>query len=201
MSESIDTKPTVKEDLKENTAEVGGEVEKKAATKVEKTAATEEKFNPPPGERLYEAMWLVDAGLGRENPGKVLDELKELVEREGGTWVNGDKWDERRLAYPIRRKKRGLYVLSHFTSPPKVPALIERRARLTELVLRVLITNDEDGLSIAPPTRGPSGEGRFVGGGDRRGRGGGKRFGDRGRDRGHGKRERSERKDAGTGTA
>ena len=133
----------------------------------------------PPGVRLYECMWVVDANVGREDYNKVVASLKEIVEKGGGTWVNADKWEERRLAYPIKKKKRGLYIISHFTAPSENIVKIDRNARLSEAVLRHMILVDEDGLSTTPPVRalddddfgggGPGGgERRFFGGrGDR----------------------------------
>jgi len=116
-------------------------------------------------------MWVVDANLGREDYPKALAGLKELVEKGGGTWINADKWEERRLAYPIGKKKKGLYIICHFTAPTSSVARIDRNARLSDLVLRHMITVDEDGLSTSPPVRtiddddlgGPPG-----GGGERR---------------------------------
>ena len=132
----------------------------------------------PPGVRLYECMWVVDANQGREDYAKVLAGLKDVVERGGGTWLNADKWEERRLAYTIKKKKRGLYIICHFTAPTAAVTKIDRNAKLSELVLRHMITVDEDGLSTSPPVRaiddvdfGGGGERRFFGGGGDRGRG------------------------------
>jgi small subunit ribosomal protein S6 len=143
----------------------------------------------PPGVRLYEAMWVVDANTGREDYNKALVGLKEIVEKGGGTWINADKWEERRLAYTIKKKKRGLYIINHFSAPTESLTKIDRNARLSDLVLRHMILVDEDGLSTSPPVRaiddddfgggGAGGGGRGFGGGDR---GGGRSFG--GGDRG-----------------
>ena len=142
----------------------------------------------PPGVRLYEAMWLVDANVGRESYTKVLADLKEIVEKSGGTWLNADKWEERRLAYSIKKKKRGLYILSHFTSPTENLTRLERNIQISDLVLRAMLTVDRDGLSTVPPVRGiddddfgggfgggsgMSGERRSVRGGGGGGYGGG----------------------------
>jgi len=139
----------------------------------------------PHGVRLYESMWVVDANTGREDYAKVIAALKEIVEKGGGTWINADKWEERRLAYPIKKKKRGLYIINHFSAPTEAVTRIDRQARLSDVVLRHMITVDEDGLTTSPPVRtiedddfgggfGGGGERKFFGGGgdDRRGRGG-----------------------------
>lgn len=132
----------------------------------------------PPGVRLYEAMWVVDANTGREDYNKVIAAIKEIVEKGGGTWINADKWEERRLAYSIKKKKRGLYIINHFSAPTEAVTKIDRNARLSEVILRHMITVDEDGLITTPPVRtiedddfgggfggGGGGERRFFGGG------------------------------------
>jgi ribosomal protein S6 len=83
------------------------------------------------------------------------------------------------LAYSIKKKKRGLYIITHFSAPTSAVTKIERAARLSDLVLRHMITVDDDGLTTTPPVRtlddedfgGPGGGGErrfFGGGGDRR---------------------------------
>ena len=137
-------------------------------------------FDPPPGQWLYEAMWLVDPGAARENFTKVVAGIKELVEKSGGAWVNGDKWEERKLAYPIKKRKRGMFVLSHFSAPPDQMPRLERNIQISDLVLRALITVDIDGLRTSPPVREIDDDDFMPGGPDRRFFGGG---GGGGRDR------------------
>jgi len=87
----------------------------------------------PHGVRLYEAMWVVDANTGREDFNKCIAGIKEIVEKGGGSWINADKWEERKLAYPIKKKKRALYIINHFSAPTESIVKIERNARLYDL--------------------------------------------------------------------
>ena len=97
----------------------------------------------PHGVRLYEAMWVVDANAGREDYSKCLNGIREIVEKGGGSWINADKWEERRLAYSIKKKKRGLYIISYFRAPGTAVSAIERDVNLSEDILRVLVTDAE----------------------------------------------------------
>src|SRR5205823_5441403 len=49
------------------------------------------------------------------------------------------KWDERRLAYEIKKQKRGLYILAYFKAPGGSLSHIERDCNLSEKILRVLL--------------------------------------------------------------
>jgi small subunit ribosomal protein S6 len=120
----------------------------------------------PEGTRLYESMWVVDAALGREDYPKVQAAIREVIEKGGGSIINLEKWEERRLMFQIKKKTRGLYVICHFSAPTQAVIKIDRQARLAELVLRHMILVDEDGLATTPPVR-PIDDEEF-GGGDRR---------------------------------
>ncbi len=100
---------------------------------------------------LYEAMFLIDNGKAKDGLTDVRQEIAEAVQRQEGELVNCEKWEERKLAYPVKRQKRGTYVLAHFNAPPDAIARLERAFQLSGSVLRVLITVDEDGPEVVAP--------------------------------------------------
>ena len=127
--------------------------------------------------KLYEAMFVVDSNKSRQDHDKVVEELNAVIQKGGGEVVNCDKWDERKLAYTLSRHKRGTYYLSHFRSDGEIIGRIERAAQLSETVLRVLITVDEDGESfpVYADTSDDGPRGRRGGDRSRRSEGGGHR--------------------------
>jgi len=118
--------------------------------------------------KLYEAMFLVDSNRARADHAKVLEELKAVLEKGGGQLVNCDRWDERKLAYAIAKRRRGSYYLAHFRAEGEAITRIQRAAELSETVLRVLVTVDEDGEAFPVFAVEPEEEG--YGHGDREGR-------------------------------
>lgn len=86
----------------------------------------------------YEAMFLFDPTFGAswEN---CENEIGRLMERAEAEVLFCRLWDERRLAYRIRGRKRGVYVLVYFKADPSRIAAFERDAQLSENVLRVLL--------------------------------------------------------------
>lgn len=97
-------------------------------------------------QRLYETMVIVDSNKAKENYEQIEAEVLECITRHGAEIVKCIKWDDRRLAYEIKRIKRGLYLLIHFNADPGAIAAIDRQFRLSETVLRALILVDEDGV-------------------------------------------------------
>jgi len=71
--------------------------------------------------------------------GEGVDRLRDIFDRAGAEVLAMSKWDERRFAYPIKKHKRGVYVLTHFTCPAEKLAQIERDCNLSEEILRALI--------------------------------------------------------------
>lgn len=138
---------------------------------------------------LYEAMFLFDPTFAGsfEN---CEAEIKRIMDRAEGQIVFLRKWEERRLAYKLKGRKRGVYVLVYFNAPPGKITGFERDAMLSENVLRVLVLR-ADGMTpelmekaAAPRVVEPEGD-EYGGGGGGRSEGRGDRDrGDRGDRRG-----------------
>ncbi len=110
----------------------------------------------------YEGMFLFDSGATHEWE-RVESEIGRIMERAGAEVVLCRKWDERKLAYEIRGRKRGCYVLTYFRAAGDQIAGIERDARLSEAILRCLVLRADHvgeeqlrGDHRAPPLEGPS---------------------------------------------
>jgi ribosomal protein S6 len=95
----------------------------------------------------YEAMFLFDPTFASDFA-KVEEEINRILARARGEAVLLRKWDERKLAYDIKKRKRGCYVLVYFKAPAESITGMERDARLSEHVLRLLVVRAE-GLSQA----------------------------------------------------
>ena len=87
----------------------------------------------------YEAMFLFGAGAAQDLQA-ALDTTRSMIERHGGQVLVLKKWDERKLMYEINKQKRGVYVIAFFRAPGSAVTAIERDVKLSEQVLRVMIT-------------------------------------------------------------
>jgi small subunit ribosomal protein S6 len=88
--------------------------------------------------RKYEGMFLFDPVVVSDWEA-VQAELNRIFERAGARVIASAKWDERRLAYEIRGRKRGVYVLAYFEVETSKLADIERDVQLSESALRCMI--------------------------------------------------------------
>lgn len=88
--------------------------------------------------RIYEAMFLFDPLTGNNNK-KVQSVIQRLLDRIDGELILIKKWDERKLAYEIKKQKRGVYWLVFFKAPPANIERLERDIQIDENVLRALV--------------------------------------------------------------
>ncbi len=91
----------------------------------------------------YEAMFLFDPTFGTTWD-NCEGEIRRLMERAQAEIIVCRQWDERRLAYKIRGRKRGVYALVYFKAPPDKIGPLERDAELSENILRVLVLRADD---------------------------------------------------------
>lgn len=89
--------------------------------------------------RAYEGMFLFPQAA-TANLEEAVEHLRDILTRHGATIESLTKWDERKLAYDIKGNKRGLYLLTYFTMESTRLSEVERDCRLSERLLRALIT-------------------------------------------------------------
>ena len=91
----------------------------------------------------YELAVVVNAKIEDDARTEVIEKVKALVSRFGGTVTDVDEWGKKRLAYEIQKMKEGYYYFIHFESEATVPAEVEQRLRIMENVLRYLCVRQE----------------------------------------------------------
>ena len=90
----------------------------------------------------YEVLYIIDPAQGEEGIQALVEKFKALVEANG-TLTSIDEWGKRRLAYPINDLMEGYYVLMTMDAKPEFPAELDRVFKITEGVMRSLITDVE----------------------------------------------------------
>ena len=93
--------------------------------------------------KLYEGMFLVDSSLAGADWEGILTAIKTILEKVEAEIVSMEKWDDRKLAYDIKGKSRGTYILSYFRVDGGRIKDIEHAVRLSEKIMRVLILSAE----------------------------------------------------------
>lgn len=96
--------------------------------------------------RIYEDLFIVRPDAPEEEIDQFIEQLRQLVTSGGGAVEKLDKWGIRRLAYRVGKHEEGYYVLLQIASPPDVVKEIERRFRVSDLVLKFITVRIDEKL-------------------------------------------------------
>ena len=95
--------------------------------------------------RSYEVMFISAPNVGEDDLRKLTTQLETIVSDLGGKVVKSDNLGRRKLAYPISKFDEGIYSLLNVEGTGKEIAELERRLRVSDIVLRHLtVRTDED---------------------------------------------------------
>jgi small subunit ribosomal protein S6 len=84
-------------------------------------------------------MFLFDTNKVAGDVPAAAKQIHAILERNAAEVLASRPWDERRLAYPIKGHKKGLYYLVYFRTDAKTLINIERDVALNEMILRSLV--------------------------------------------------------------
>jgi len=87
----------------------------------------------------YELMYIIDVDIGDEQIAAMVEKFSALIEANG-TVNELEEMGKRKLAYLINDKPEGYYVLVKFSSGPEFPAELDRVLKITDGIMRSLIT-------------------------------------------------------------
>ena len=73
----------------------------------------------------------------------LIENVKGIIENSGNI-IHTDVWGKRRLAYPIRKRSEGYYVVYVFECEPNFVAELNQSLRVIEAILRHMIVLYED---------------------------------------------------------
>ena len=90
---------------------------------------------------VYECMFLLDTNKVAGDVAEATKQLHAILEKNQAEILASRPWDERRLAYPVKNHKKGLYYLTYFRTDSQKIVGIEKDCALSEIILRMLILN------------------------------------------------------------
>jgi ribosomal protein S6 len=91
-------------------------------------------------------MFLLDAADATQDWEGLKQHVTDLISRCGGEILYTERWPDRKLAYEIKGRRKGTYLLTYFRAPGEAVKPLRREARLSEQVLRVLILENTRAL-------------------------------------------------------
>lgn len=109
------------------------------------TATVPAKLVNPRRLREYETIYILQSNVDADEADRIAARMKEIISARSGHLVKIDNWGKRKLAYPINKASRGVFVFMKYLGYEDVVAEIERNLRLLDPVVRyqtVLMNGD-----------------------------------------------------------
>lgn len=96
--------------------------------------------------RIYEELFIVKPDAAEEEIDAYIEQLRTQLTTAGVTVDKVDKWGKRKLAYRVDKYREGSYVLFQFSGDATVVKELERRLRVSDLVLKFLTVRIDETL-------------------------------------------------------
>ena len=96
--------------------------------------------------RIYEELFIVKPDAPEEEVDQLVEQLRAQLTSAGATVDKIDKWGKRRLAYRVDKYREGSYVLLQFTAGPETVRELERRLRVSDMVLKFITVRTDQTL-------------------------------------------------------
>lgn len=88
---------------------------------------------------IYENIVILNAALSDEEADAAITRIKELIAGQGGEVLKIDVWGRRKLAYEIKKQKKGLYVLFYCKTPPATIKKMEDFYKVFDAVIKYMV--------------------------------------------------------------
>lgn len=103
----------------------------------------------------YETIYILRGDVDADTAERVQTRVAEVVQRDAGTLLKVEAWGRRKLAYPVAKQKRGVYVYVKYVGKGGLVQELERNLKLQDSVLKfqtVLTAEDVDvsALTVDP---------------------------------------------------
>jgi small subunit ribosomal protein S6 len=96
-------------------------------------------------ERQYELVYIAGPEATEAEMADLHTQVEQIASRFNGRIEKSENWGKRKLAYEIGRHREGIYVLEHLYGSGEMTKELDRRLKVSDVVIRHLIVRiDED---------------------------------------------------------
>ncbi len=103
--------------------------------------------------RKYELVYVVSPDATDEQVAELHTQVESIIQRMNGQLEKTDNWGRRKLAYEIGRHKEGTYVLEVINGDGELMKEIDRRLKVSDLVIRHLVVRVDEEQAVVERTK------------------------------------------------
>jgi small subunit ribosomal protein S6 len=101
----------------------------------------------------YETIYIIDPDLEEAQAQAAIEKVKGIITQNNGEIIKVEDWGKRKLAYDVKKKPRGQYILTTFSGPPALLSELHRNFRVMDAVIKFQsVRLDERLESAAKPS-------------------------------------------------
>jgi small subunit ribosomal protein S6 len=98
--------------------------------------------------RRYECVVILDPELPDDDIRTFTEKYGQLIKGSGGEVIKIEDWGAKKLAYLVRKKDKGRYILFDFVGMPALISELERQLKIADEVMKFLSVKLEDTVDL-----------------------------------------------------
>ncbi|MCA1962186.1 MAG: 30S ribosomal protein S6 [Desulfomonile sp.] len=98
--------------------------------------------------RRYESVVILDPDLPEEQIGTLTERYSQIIKSSGGELIKVEDWGSKRMAYVVKKKEKGRYILFDYVGRPALLAELERQFKISEEVMKFLSVKLDDNVDL-----------------------------------------------------
>ena len=86
----------------------------------------------------YECIFIAKSSLSEDEVSGLTEKVRTVVEKNGGQIMKTENWGKKKLAYEVKKEKKGIYLLFRLKGPGALVAELERNLKIQDNILKFL---------------------------------------------------------------
>lgn len=100
---------------------------------------------------LYESLFIIRPSVSDEETKALIDKMKSVADKTGAEFIKAENLGKKKLAYEVRRERKGTYAYFYFKAPNNTVGELERAYRLEDNIIKFLTVHHEKPLMERGP--------------------------------------------------
>lgn len=89
-------------------------------------------------EVIYETIVILKSSITDEEVAKEIEKIKTAVSQKSGELLRIEDMGKKRLAYDVKKEKRGIFILLHFKGNRNTVFEVQRLFQLNEMIIKYI---------------------------------------------------------------
>jgi small subunit ribosomal protein S6 len=86
--------------------------------------------------KKYETIFILNPDLEETQTQSAIEKVKGIISQNNGEILKVEDWGKRKLAYQVKKKAKGHYILIHLMGSPTLISELERNFRVMDTVIK-----------------------------------------------------------------